>query len=244
MSNTNIYDIVISEEVARQDGLGETLPGGGPKLIISMDASTTMSVNTPIQNPINVTSSIQNMPLGWEVATDSHVIYVETYGGPPVGTTPSSNISETFVDSTGSLPAPTAVGVVVKEYYSQVIIYELANPSNTLVLPTSPNNIRLQTASSVYYGLLNADPTAVSQLTPTVSDTFSVPSNNAYQGLYISVPNTEAQPVAIKDEHGLISNISDYPIVAGLIPNYNTYKYQWPVKLTGNYTHTFTLIYS
>ena len=70
-----------------------------------------------------------------------------------------------------------------------------------------------------------------------------ISSNNLFEDFYIAIPSSAAQPVAIADEHGLISEITEYPISVGAIANFTVYKYKWPIKLTGGYLHIFTLIY-
>ena len=239
MSNKNIYDIVISEEVARRDTGSSTAPQGGPQLILTMDTSATMPIGAALQNPINVTSSIKNMPLGWEVQPSSHVIEVLTYGNPSLGFT-GSNATETYADPTNTTLPPSSA-VVVKDYSSTVTIFETGVPTNILVLTSLP--LTVTAVAAIYYGFLNTIPVSNSQLSSTISPTFYVASNGVYQDFYISVP-AGTEPAAIKDEHGLISDISEYEIQIGAIASYTLYKYKWPIKFVGNYGHAFTLIYS
>lgn len=239
MSNKNIYDIIISEEVARQDGNGSNI-SGGPQLVVTIDAATSVPVNDPLQDPITVTSTVKNMPLGWEVDVASHIIEIVTYANPPIFSTPSSNATAVYVDITGSTIPPPAPGQV-KQYSSQITLLETGT-TNVVVLNSIP--VTILAVASLFYGFSNIPPTNTGLLTPTINTTFNVASNGVAQNFYISIPDTQVQPVAIRDEHGLVSNILDYPIQVGLIADYITYMYQWPIKLTGNYTHTFTLIYS
>ena len=243
MSNNNIYDIAISELIAREDGNGSGGGSGVTALSISMDAPFLLPLSTAVPNPITVTSQLSVVPSDWEIIPSSHTIYINLNGGflPLIS---GSSQTQVGTDGNGGITGPTP-NEVVREYYSEISLREIAVPSNIVVYTS--NTIQILTQNSIYYGFAAVPPTGTGGLPDAVlvgNTILKVPSNNAFDQFYIAVPTAEAQPVAIADEHGLITKIDEYPELVGAITDFTTYNYKWPIKFTGNYLHTFTLIYS
>jgi len=243
MANDNIYDIILSEEVAREDAGGS---GGGSstELRIQMNTSSLIALSVPIPNPIIVTSDISGIPDLWEIVPDSHTIYFDLGGG--FVAQPGAGSLEQQINNDSNNGTSSAVpGTIERRYFSEIKIREIAVPTNEATYTSEI--LLITTIESIFYGFLSTVPSDPADLSGSVLsnvDVLAVASNNAFEDFYIVFPNTLHPPLAIADEHGIISNITDYPIQVGAMPNFITYKFKWPIIFTGEYLHKFTLIYS
>lgn len=245
MANDNIYDIILSEEVARKDS-GSGLGGDGQtKLNIQMNTPALIALNVPIPNPIEIVSDIINMPNLWEITPNSHTIYFDLGGGFVAQPGAGSLIIQTNTDANGGTSG-SAPGTIERKYFSEIKIREIATPSNELTYVS--DILSITTVTSIYYGFSATDPVTTGDLSNSVlsvSDILSVASNNSFENFYILVPDT-LTVMAIADEHGLITDILEWTptVLPPVIPGFITYKFKWPIKFTGGYLHNFTLIYS
>ena len=256
MANDNIYDIIISEEVARLDG--GTAGDGSPTvvtLLISMDANPLIASGTSLPNPITVASAITTLPTDWEVVPASNQIYFDLMIGGGWELQPSTGTDEfqTAEDTNGGTAG--AKDNVERMYYSTIVVRERANPTNTLIINSEV--LKITAVTTIYYGFF-ADtsglPTNIVDLDESVlsseailpidsNNVLPVPAPGVGEWLYIAILTGDPQPLAIKDEHGLISHISDWSLSNSIL-GYSVYQSPYLTELSGAYVHTFTLIYS
>ena len=244
MASDNIYDIAISELIAR-DSIGGSGNGSITESIeTTIDTGPLIALDAIVPNPIKVTSVITNILDGWEIVVNSHKIFFSSFGGSFLQLLQGSSMLVEGDDTNNGITG-TSAGQNVREYYSEITLEETASPGNFRSITSL--TIGITTVKSIYFGFNNVVPGDTADLSNSVlSGTFELKiiSNFSLEDFYIAIPSNEAQPFAVADEHGLISEITEYPIIGGAILNFTLYRYKWTIELTGSYLHTFTLIYS
>lgn len=229
MAKDNIYDKIVSELILR------SLPAGGsgssnlPVLVVS---SSLPSDQVPVGFSGNVafTSEVLNIPSGYSVDPNSHVI---TY---PTATSPTTG-------STALLTGPSLPVALVSLGNTFTVTSTI-----TLVSVTGPNivltgSVTLVAVAPGYYGVVPYSPTPTLAGLSTFASTvpvFSMVSTGVGR-LLIALPTGSPTVLTVSQSTGLIYPVSDFTVT--ISGGYDYYQLNYDTQLTGANIKTFTLNY-
>jgi len=229
MARDNIYDLIISELILRVETLTSTVTA--PNILLS----STLPGNTVAEgfNGNTVfTSTVVNIPSGYSIQTNSHVI---TY---PVALP---------VSTVGSVDAMTgpSVNVILGAAGSTFTV----NTTVTLEHLTSPDIILngsfvITSVLPIYYGVkaysVSPDTTGLSTISSS-SVNFQMVSSILGR-LYIVAPVALPLVVSVVDQNGLVYSVED-EFTVSVIGTLRYYILNHDTQLTGTDTKIFTILY-
>lgn len=228
MAKNNIYDLISSELIMRA---GAT--AGNTINTVHIAMSSTLLINSVHENfnqSVNFTSSILNLPAGWTVVPNTHVV---TY--PSTATQTSSD----------AIFTGTSVTVILAGAGTTFVVTSTANVTDGVDIITLTGSITITAVLPIYYGVKAApvtvaDYTGLSQIS-SLQNTFDLTSTSIGR-IYVVVPNTGVLDFnGLIDPNGLILPVSDF-----VSENINSYTYWYTIydtQLTGATVKTFEILY-
>jgi hypothetical protein len=230
MAKNNIYDIVISELILK-DGSGGS-GSSAPYLTLSSTIGSN-EVQALYNNPSVVfTSLVSNIPSGYSITANSHVITYPTVEPNTVGSTASLSGNATSV----------ILGIVGNTFTvsSTVVLEHLTLPDITLNA-----TLVITAVLPIYYGIKaysgTPDTTGLSQMAS--SDINFIMTTSIVGRLYVVLPTASDPLISITDFNGMTITVADdfTPITSG---SFVYYILDYDTQLVGSDEKEFTLNYS
>jgi hypothetical protein len=231
MAKDNIYDLVISELIINGTGGGGS---GSFAPYLSLYSSIGSNEVQALYNNSSVvfTSQVQNIPSGYSITANSHVISYPTVEPDTTGSTAilSGNATSVILGSVGS--TFTVTSTVTLEHSTLPDIVVNTSLVITAVLP-------------IYYGIKaysgSPDTTGLAQMAS--SDDDFVMTTSIVGRLYIVLPTTSDPLISITDFNGMTINIAD-DFTTSTIGSLVYYILNYDTQLVGSNEKEFTLNYS
>lgn len=213
----NIYDYIISELVYRTSTISSL---NSPYLEISSDLPFNDKAPFTLNTNVIFTSTLKNIPTGYNIKANTHIISYPIAVTPDQGSTSSlvgstvpiifSSIGDTFtVNVTITLEKPSLPDIVITGTFTisaiGAIYFGLRPVNNNFVLPGLASTTSLEINQKIY-------------LTPSV---------NNY--LYIVFPNGGNLPIFFRDQNGLIISVSDF--TATVLGSYTYLVLNWSTSI-------------
>ena len=225
MAKDNIYDIIITELILRSDNVNSTL--GLPTVVITSTIPNTVPANF---NGSGVfTSQVYNVPSGYTIDPNSHIITYPIAVPPTIGSNPVLTGGATNV----------ILGINGTTY--------VVNTTITLIHSTNPpititGSYTITAVAPMYYGIKayssSPDTTGLA-LTSSLMTSFQMTTSN-FGHLYIALPTGMNPLVSVTDPNGLIYTIAnDFTLMTNT--GYDYYILNYGTQLTGSNVKTFTL---
>lgn len=225
MAKTNIYDLTISEIILRLAAI-TTATASTARLEITSTVGEEVYEN--FNGNHTFTSQVVNMPTGYAVKSNTHVITTPTA---PTTTTGSASPLTTALHS-------VILGAVGSTYNvtSTVVLEKAASPDITLNATYTVTSVL-----PAYYGVKTY------ALTPTLtglnlmagsSSQFNL-TNSSIGRLIIALPTANADILTVEDNHGNVWPVSDFTkTVSG---SHEVWQLNYDTMFTGTNIKVFTI---
>lgn len=225
MAKDNIYDLIITELILRIQALAAT--SNAPSIILTSSVNTTVAENFNSSGVF--VSQVINIPAGYSIQANSHIITYPTAVPPTTGS--AASLASPSINVILSTPGSTFVVT------STVILEHATDPD--IVLNQS---YTITAIAPMYFGVKAFDATpTTSGLNTTASDASTFQLTNTIVGrLYIVRPIGATPVVSVSDHNGLVTVVAnDYTIITSGGLDY--YILNYDTQLTGTNIKTFTL---
>jgi hypothetical protein len=229
----NIYDLIISELILRDDS-SSVLNQGAPYLsLVSSLSGNTVPEN--FNGSAFFTSTVNNIPSGYGVKLNTHVISYPTLDPPDSGSsTPFSGSTITVI-----LGAVGSTFTVLSTVTLEHLIDPIANPDIIL-----NGSFTITSVLPIYYGVktlsLPPNNSSLSEIS-SATNQFTLTSTSLGR-LYIGIPIANGPMVSITDYNGLVltqsSNFTSY-----VVGSYNYYVLNYDTIFLGSNQKIFTINY-
>lgn len=227
----NIYNEIISELILRIDNSNQASLANA-RLTLSSDLGFDTVPENFNETGVSFTSTVQNMPTGYTVVPNSHVINYP-------GSTPSvENSSTTIIGQ-----ADVILGGVGSTFNVNSTV-DITNGVDTITLTTSLN---ITAILPIFYGVKAAQigsPTSL-DLTPMTSESKKFHLVDTTVGrLYIVIPTATGGGdfKGIHDFNGIFIPADNFEQVTKNSHEYWVLKYD--TQMTGNYNKEFLIVYN
>ena len=228
MAKDNIYDLTITELILRLSAGSSAV--GAPLLTI------TSPLGSEVQENFNgnaiFTSVVTNIPTGYTVKADSHIITTPTA---PITTTGSTASLDTASHSVilGAVDSTYVVtSTVTLEHNTEADIVVNGTYTITSILP-------------MYFGVksYSASPDETSLTAQESSASSFIMTSSSIGRIYVVLPTSIADLVSITGPSGLLYSIAnDFSVITS--GSFKYYQLNHDTQLTGSNEKTFTLNFS
>ena len=227
MAQNNIYDYTVSELILRLDSATST-SSYSPNIVIT-NSLNSVTVPENFNGPVTFTSEVTNIPSGYSVKVNTHVM---TF---PTGTTSVTNSStvSTGTDTVivGTIGSTYVLSVAMTLEHSTLADIDLtAVHTITSVLP-------------IYYGVkpfeVTPDTTSLAEIS-SEENTFDLTATSVGR-LNIVIPALNGAMMSVTDHSGLTIPASSFLLTT--IGSLNHYVSTYDTQLTGTNVKTFTINY-
>lgn len=227
MAQTNIYDFIIAELIKN----GSNGSSGLDLTVLSLTVNNPSVIAGETVNGVIFTSTLSNLPSGWTIVADSHVISVPG-----------------FADTTGSITPVLTTGLSINLPLPNDILVatstiDVTDGTDTVTLTATANVIAY---SYIFYGVKAYSATPVTAGLDSVigSDiSFTITDTTGVGRLIFVIDNDVTQPISIVDQHGNEWVIAeDFETYSNLF--YTFYTLNWDTQFSGTEDKTFTFKYA
>ncbi len=231
----NIYDLVATELILRA-GSGSSIGAYPALLTITSDIGST-EVMVGYNENHSFTSVVENIPTGYTISPDSHVM---TY--------PSS------ADTIGSAESISTTGVTVNigstlggtyVVTSSVTLVNLGDTSQPDIILTG--TMTITSVLPLYYGVkayTDTPSTLLGLETAAYSSTSFTLYNTILGRLYIGLPTTLSPLISITDSNGMIITADKFTLISNTSEYINYFILNHDTQLTGLNSKKFTINFS
>ena len=228
MAKDNIYDKIVSELILRLDA--NTASNSMPILALTSSLGTNQ-VPVGFSSNVAFTSEVLNIPLGYTVTTNTHVITYPSVTPPTVGST--------LILTGASIPVTIASLGGTYTVNTNVTLSNGVDPDINLT-----STLVITAVSASYFGVV---PFAV---TPTLAgltafastvSSFDIISTGVGR-LLIALPVGSPAMLSLEQDNGLIYPVSIFTAITS--GGYVYYQLNYDTQFTGPFLKTFTIHYS
>jgi len=231
----NIYDLVATELILRA-GSGSSIGAYPALLTITSDIGST-EVMVGYNENHSFTSVVENIPTGYSISPDSHVMSYPA-SADTIGS--GDSISNTGVTvNIGSTLGGTFVVT------STVTLVNLGDSSQPDIVLT--DTMTITSVLPLYYGVkaYTGTPSILLGLeTAAYSSTSFTLYNTILGRLYIGLPSTLSPLVSITDSNGMMITVDKFTLINNASESVNYYILNHDTQLTGLNSKKFTINFS
>jgi hypothetical protein len=222
---SNIYDLLISELVLRVNDSGVSY--SSPKLVMSNSLNSN-NVQENFSGSVAWTSEIINIPVGYTVKANSHVITYPTAAPAVIGS------SEELIGS----PIATILGAVGSTFIvtSTITLEKSGDPD---IILNSSNT--LTSVLPLYFGVkaYSGTPTVTSLTGQAVTNLQFTLTSTILGRLYVVLPVSSPAVLSVTGPSGLIYPATDFELITS--GSFNYYILKWDTIFTGTNIKNFTI---
>jgi hypothetical protein len=230
MAQTNIYDFILAELIKRSGNTNGATGSTVTTLSLINNLTNNCLIAGNVYNNVVFTSEILNLPTGWTIVANTHVLSVTGFAAVTGSTNSISTINLT-------ISIPLISGTIVS-----VSTVDITDGVNTVTL-SSVNT--LTGCGTIYYGIkaYSASPTIVGLSEISSAETAFSFTTSGVNRIVFAIPTTETQPIALVDQHENEFDIAtDFEVFNDGINTF--YTLNWDTQFTGVAEKTYTIKYS
>lgn len=226
MAKDNIYDVIISELILRAEN-SSILAGPNLKLTSSLG---TNQVQAGFNGVAVFTSTVTNLPLGYTVDTNSHVI---SY---PIST--PDTVGSAVVLSGAS--TSVILGSIASTYVVESTVTLVHDTEADIILTAT---LTITAVAPLYYGIKVNGSLTTTSLQETYGSATTISFTNTIFGrLWVVLPTGQGPLISVKDHNGLVLPVATNFTIA-TSGSFDYYILNYDTQLTGTNIKIFTLNY-
>lgn len=227
MAQNNIYDYTVSELILRLDSATST-SSYSPNIVIT-NSLNALTVPENYNGSVTFTSEVTNIPSGYSVKVNTHVITFPTGAASVTNSSAVSTGTDTVI--VGVLGSSYVLSVSMTLEHSTLADIDLtATHTITSVLP-------------IYYGVKTFEvaPDTTSLLEISSEEVVFNLTSTSVGRLNIVIPTPLGAMLSVTDHNGLIIPASSFLLT--VVGSLNHYVLTYDTQLTGTNVKTFTINY-